>query len=314
MDVLERRDWEVERAALMADTVKEFSAQAVQKSDEDIVRALRENGERALASSMEFAIRELGNVSHRTYHIVEDMEDAGEEQAVRRNNYLAWQAVYLRNRLSRKREKAKEFIAQVQRNDASRRTVCLLTEGLTEELLRALRRDRGLMDLLMPEAFERLIMGLIERMGFRVTATGSTHASDGGVDFVASPIVRTPLSTVCCGQVKHHQPGYKTGVADVDRLLGWRGGPFHIGLLVTNTAFTEDARFKADLENNKIFIRLRDGQDVTRWLQGSFGSATDLREIPDRVQLTPRFEVAVPKDSLVARVELWPLSRDESSG
>jgi hypothetical protein len=323
MKVLDRSEWEAERSQLMAETIKSFVREVAQPDDRDMVRLLREFGASQIADSLEAAIRELNNIAHQSYHIIEDMEDAGEKQAIRRNNYLAWQAGYARLRLDEHRQKARELIdveTKKQENEARRReqeeraqaeirAICQLTEAITDEVLRFLRENPRTIDRITPGAFEKLIMGLVERMGFHVIGTGRTNESDGGIDFIATPKVRTPMSVVVGGQVKHHRTGIRSGVSDVDRLLAWKGYPFHIGLLVTNTEFTQDALFKANLEANKTFLRLRDRADVYKWLHDNFGSADELRELPDKIALTPRLEIRLPKESTLSSIDLWPLSK-----
>jgi hypothetical protein len=44
--------------------------------------------------------------------------------------------------------------------------------------------------------------------------------------------------------------------------------PFRVGLLVTNTGFRRDAVFAATQEQNRSFLRLRDFNDLKRWLEG----------------------------------------------
>lgn len=65
----------------------------------------------------------------------------------------------------------------------------------------------------------------------------------------------------------------KTGRPSVDRLLAWRESPFRVGLLVTNTAFTKDARWLAEQANNRALLRLRDFDDLRRWLLDQFDAA-----------------------------------------
>lgn len=86
-------------------------------------------------------------------------------------------------------------------------------------------------------------------------------------------------------QVKHHQGERTTGRPDVDRLLAWKDSLFRVGMLVTETAFSKDARWLADQVHNKAFLRLR----------GQFDSEFEWREIPHAVTLAPGITIPVPK-------------------
>ena len=78
--------------------------------------------------------------------------------------------------------------------------------------------------------------------------------------------------------------------------------------MVTNTTFSKDARWLADQVGNKAFLRLRDFEDLKRWLRGQFGSEFDWREIPDVIELAPGITIPVPKGRLTNSREIWPLS------
>jgi hypothetical protein len=64
----------------------------------------------------------------------------------------------------------------------------------------------------------------------------------------------------------------------------------------------------ADQISNKAFLRLRDFEDLKRWLKGQFDSEFDWREIPDVISLAPGITVPVPKGRLGNSHEIWPLS------
>ena len=138
-------------------------------------------------------------------------------------------------------------------------------------------------------------------MGFDVTLTGQTNQPDGGIDLIAVPKIRTFASFLLAGQIKHHRGDAKTGIELVDRLLSWRNRGFNLGLLVTNTEFTRNARWLAMREANKSFLRLRDFEDLKRWLQDNFTSEEDWREIPERIILTPDFTIQIPKPTILSQ-------------
>jgi len=132
-------------------------------------------------------------------------------------------------------------------------------------------------------------------MGYDVTLTGGTSLGDGGVDLIAVPKIRTVGAFLLAGQAKHHQSGRPTGRDAVDRLLAWKDSPFRLGLLATNTDFTKDARWLAEQERNRHFLRLRGFADLARWLQDNFTAEEDWIEIPDEVHLAPGITVRIPK-------------------
>jgi hypothetical protein len=156
-----------------------------------------------------------------------------------------------------------------------------------------------------------LIAELLERIGFNVARTGKASTRDGGIDLLALPkqvTVGVPLIGV---QVKHHSSDGKVSLGEVDRLLAWRGGPFHIGLLITNTDFTAPAKWRARTPSARNFVRLRDGQHIQKWLQGKFSSAEELEEVPNYVELTSGLVVPVPKPVYGSAVGLWPSSPEK---
>jgi hypothetical protein len=61
--------------------------------------------------------------------------------------------------------------------------------------------------------------------------------------------------------------------------------PFHIGMVVTNTSFTADARWYA--ENQPAIIRLRDMEDLKRWIDSNFTDEAEWREMPAAIELCP---------------------------
>jgi hypothetical protein len=76
---------------------------------------------------------------------------------------------------------------------------------------------------------------------------------------------------------------------------------------VTNTTFSKDARWLADQANNKAFLRLRDFEDLRRWLGDQFDAEDDWREIPDVITLAPGITIEVPKARLTNSLDIWPL-------
>ncbi|MEO7994007.1 MAG: hypothetical protein ABI743_06370, partial [bacterium] len=71
---------------------------------------------------------------------------------------------------------------------------------------------------------------------------------------------------------------------------------FQMGVIVTNTSFTADARWFGD--NNSVLLRLRDLEDMRRWVQKDFDNPFEWREIPTKIELAPGVSVVIPKKSL----------------
>ena len=180
---------------------------------------------------------------------------------------------------------------------------------ITPTIQRLLKEDPGKLAQLSPEQFEHFVADRLDRMGYDVTLAGATTLKDGGIDFVAVPKVRTAGSFLLAGQVKHHRTGHKTGRPAVDRLLAWKDSAFRLGLLVTNTEFTKDALWVARLERHRPFLRLRDFDDLKRWIQDDFTSDHDWREIPDEIHLAPGIVIRIPRPTLIQPKSVWPAAR-----
>jgi hypothetical protein len=76
-----------------------------------------------------------------------------------------------------------------------------------------------------------------------------------------------------------------------------------MGMIVTNTSFTADAKWFAN--NNQTLLRLRDMQDLNRWMRNDFVNESEWREIPEEIELTPGVTIKIPrKQSLVSTNQL----------
>jgi hypothetical protein len=170
--------------------------------------------------------------------------------------------------------------------------------NISPAMLAVLKENPAELRRLSPDQFEYFVANRLERMGYEVSLTGPTTHRDGGIDIIAVPKIRNVGSSfVLAAQVKHHEGEQKTGRDAVDRMASWNG-PFRLGMLVTNTAFTRDAVWSAAQERNRDFIRLRDFTDLKRWLQDQYGTPEDWREIPDQIELAPGIVVRIPKPKL----------------
>lgn len=130
-------------------------------------------------------------------------------------------------------------------------------------------------------SFERLLMTLIDRMGYYVKPVGDTNQKDGGIDIIAWP--EHGLPHLMAIQAKHHAVQQNTSVGDVRDFYGAiKAHPvFSFGLLVTNTGFTVDAEDFAQKVSSKV--RLRSGREICRWLNGDVSGEADW--LPDEIDL-----------------------------
>jgi transcriptional regulator with XRE-family HTH domain len=176
-----------------------------------------------------------------------------------------------------------------------KRTNLVQLIDITERIIPVLLQNPDEIFKLTPEAFERLIAERLEKMGYTITLTGATNRKDGGIDIIGVP--KAAGNYLLAAQVKHHKRGNNSGRTDVDRLLSWQGKPFALGMLVTNTGFTSDARWIADQIQNKSFLRLRDLEDLRKWLANNFTGES--REVPDEIEVAPGVRIKIPKTSAI---------------
>jgi hypothetical protein len=165
----------------------------------------------------------------------------------------------------------------------------------TAQILELLRRNYASVHQLSPENFELLICDRLSAMGFNVQRVGSANTPDGGVDIVAWPHKPSPFPFLLAAQVKHHmRPTKKTGpdaVKDLQAVLSAQRH-FQAGLLVTSTTFTPNARWFA--ANHPHIIRLRDMEDLQRWICNNFTDNAEWREMPSTIQLAPGVTIKIP--------------------
>jgi hypothetical protein len=176
-------------------------------------------------------------------------------------------------------------------------TVALLE--LFNDSLRWLLEDTERLKLLSPGKFQYLIADRLSNMGLDVQLVGDVNRKDGGVDIIAYPNGSCAFPFLLAVQAKHHRSNRKTGVPDVrdfHGVLNSRITPFHMGMIITNTSFTADARWFAD--NNQTLLRLRDIRDLSRWMKNDFVNESEWREIPDKVELAPGVTIDIPKQKL----------------
>jgi restriction endonuclease Mrr len=144
------------------------------------------------------------------------------------------------------------------------------------------------------QKFEDLVQNRIKAMGFETQRVGKTFAKDGGVDMLFWR-EDAPFPFLGALQAKYHSSSdKKTGGPDVRDFVGTlRYLPVAVGVLVTNTTFTFDAGWVASRLTSQI--RLRDQQDLRRWISGRFVDALEWREIPAEIELCPGVRIPIPK-------------------
>ena len=172
---------------------------------------------------------------------------------------------------------------------------------LVEKHLEWLRDDPERIHSMSPRAFQRFIADRLDAMGMEVQICGDIYRKDGGIDIVAYPKANAVAIPFLLGvQVKHHSTSANTGPADVRDLAGViaaQGFRFNAGMLVTNTAFTPDATWFA--QNHAAMLRLRDMNDLRRWLLEDFQNEAEWREIPQTLVLAPGVEIIIPRPKLI---------------
>ncbi len=139
---------------------------------------------------------------------------------------------------------------------------------------------------LNPPQFEEFVLERLRAMGLDAQPVGKTFRKDGGIDIIFTPPRTFPFPFLGAVQAKHHRdPRYKVGPRPVREFEGVLASNrlFAAGMIVTNTSFTPDAKdFAMRSQSN---LRLRDFQDLRRWICDNFTDDAEWREIPSRIQL-----------------------------
>lgn len=180
-------------------------------------------------------------------------------------------------------------------HEAVVRTTHVRLISATRPLLERLTEDFTEIYRLTPDEFEEFTAERFDAMGFHVQRVGAYNQRDGCVDIVFVPKVPTPFPFIGAAQIKHHRSPLKymgpRTIREFSAVLG--AHPFDVGVLITNTTFTPDARWFA--ENHAPLLRLRNGQDLRRWIGSQFTDEEEWREIPTSIQLCPGVVVQIPK-------------------
>lgn len=167
--------------------------------------------------------------------------------------------------------------------------------NFTPQLVRLFSREPERMRELSADAFELLICDRLDDMGFELIRVGQgTYRKDGGIDIVAWPRV-SAVPCLMAVQVKHTASlARRIGPAPVRDLQGAiKTTGLNVGLLVTNTTFTPDAKWVA--EQLPLLMRLRDFHDLRRWLRSEYLREHEWRDIPSELVIAPGVIIKLPR-------------------
>jgi Restriction endonuclease/Ribbon-helix-helix protein, copG family len=164
-----------------------------------------------------------------------------------------------------------------------------------EILAAKLRDDPTAIHNLTPDEFEQFVCERLFAMGFEPKRIGRYNQRDGGIDVLFWPKVWRNFPFLGAAQVKHHTTFRNVSPPTVREFAAVIANhPINAGLIVTNTSFTPDARWFAQ-ERAKL-LRLRDFEDIKRWIENDFASEQEWREIPASIELAPGLVVKLNRD------------------
>jgi hypothetical protein len=178
---------------------------------------------------------------------------------------------------------------------SSDRPLVQLIDVFTPQVLELLRASPHEMARLSPHAFELLVADRFDRMGYSVTVTGATNRKDGGIDIIATQRDPALGHFLVAVQVKHRRAKGPVRNDVIDRVLSLKNREFRFGVVVTNTTFTDDARWIAMQGDNRWFVRLRDFEDVKSWLEEKFSGDRDYASLPSQIEIARGVTVTLPK-------------------
>lgn len=169
------------------------------------------------------------------------------------------------------------------------RSDCL---NVAETAIRVLIADWNAVCRISADAFEEVVCDRLFAMGLQAFRTGRANKKDGGIDIILwTP---GPLRTLGAVQVKHRQsPGKPIGPDVVRDFVGvLTANQITLGIIATNSEFTNDAKWYAQQKTS--LIQLRDGDAIKSWINDDFSSEswnTQTRTI----ELCPGVDIQVPQ-------------------
>jgi hypothetical protein len=146
---------------------------------------------------------------------------------------------------------------------------------------------------LSPDEFEELVFDRLVAMGLQPIRLGPANRKDGGIDIIFWTCTLFPMLGAV--QVKHHRaPNHKTSAADVRGLAGgMHSYHFNVGLVVTNTSFTNDAEFESEKDGSPP-IQLRDGNALRKWIADDF-EVEEVNFVTRTIEVCKGFGINLPK-------------------
>lgn len=138
----------------------------------------------------------------------------------------------------------------------------IVVQDITKELLSQLARQPNLIYGLDPRRFEELVARLLEDHGCEVSLTKRTR--DGGYDIIGR-IKGSIASPLFLAECKRYAPLNKVGVEVVRGLYAVTEiQRANLGLIITSSSFTKDAREEKIRIGNRI--ELKEFDDLCGWL------------------------------------------------
>lgn len=163
--------------------------------------------------------------------------------------------------------------------------------SVTPSFIEMLRLDESAIYRISAEDFELLICDRLTAMGFQAKLVGSTYRADGGIDIVFWSNGQIPILGAV--QAKHHRDRRSsTGIATVRDFEGAIHRQFQVGVVVTNTTFTADAKWFA--QNQSAILRLRDGDALRRWIEADFIGGLQVLDRPRILEPRKGLKIEVP--------------------
>ena len=137
-----------------------------------------------------------------------------------------------------------------------------------------------------------LVADRLSAMGMGVKQVGSVNSKDGGIDIVAWPEFNFACPFLLAVQVKHSKIGRAVSSRTVRDMKGvLSSAPIDMGMIVTNTRFSPDAKWVAT--QGPRLVRLRDFEHLKRWLHSDFSGEAVVKELPEEISLAPGVRVKI---------------------
>lgn len=156
-------------------------------------------------------------------------------------------------------------------------------------IAKAIAADPSVLHTIAPEELEELVCDRLFEWGFEPKRCGHLNRKDGGLDILFWPRDAGAFPVLGGVQVKsaRHKKVAPAAVREFESVIGLHS--LNVGLLVTNTGFTPDAKWYAEKKAN--LLRLRDFNDLVRWARAEFESPDEWREFPEALTLCPGVKV-----------------------